>query len=368
LSTILAILTSTILFFTAVGAYIVFYYSYVPARGFTRPIYLQFSSNHAPYGYASISKALVSYQPYDVKVLLHMPRTPSNKAAGNFMIDLRLIAPGNIILDSIMEDESKILAKSTRPAILNYKSLPMELVHQGAALPWHLIGWREEAEVLRVSMFEGVEFPKGWRNIPDQIRLELQSDERLQVYSAQIEITARLRNLRYVCPTISDFTGLTSARYLMFTWRITSFFVLTTVFWVVELAVAATVWASLSVYMTYIPPHEQVKQENMKQEPRIKDEEDEELSDTPHTFPTQTGQPPLRYASQRIKQEDEDADLSTEQPAAVGEQADDEDEDADFVRDDLGRGFTDSGIGTSMESSGPGRNVRRRRSGHLDGE
>lgn len=284
------------------------------------------------------------------------------------MIDLKLIAPGTIVPDSIMEDETKILAKSSRPAILNYKSLAMELVHQGAALPWHLIGWREEAEVLKVSMFEGVEFPKGWRNIPDQIRLELQSDERLQVYSAQIEITARLRNLRYVRRTTPGPMCLTSSSYLMFNYRITSFIVLTTIFWLVELAVAGTVWASLSVYMTYIPPREQVKQEIAKQEPGIKDEEDVELSDTPHTFPTRTGQPPLRYASQRIKQEDEDADLSTERQAAVGEQADDEDEDADFIRDELGRGFTDSGIGTSMESSGPGRNVRRRRSGRLGGE
>lgn len=196
LSTILAIVTSTILFFAAAGAYIVFYYSYVPARGFTKPVYLQFGSNHPPYGYASIAGALVSYQPYDIKVLLHMPRSPDNKAAGNFMVDLRLIAPGSI-LDAVMDDDSKILAKSSRPAILNYQSATMELVHQGASLPWHLIGWREEAEVLKVPMIEGVEFPKGWRNIPDQIRLELRSDEKLQIYSAKIEITARLRGLRY---------------------------------------------------------------------------------------------------------------------------------------------------------------------------
>lgn len=139
-------------------------------------------------------------------------------------------------------------------------------------------------------------------------------------------------------------------------------------FWLVELAVAGTVWASLSVYLNYVPPRDRVKKEEVKTEPQIKDEEDDELSDTPHVFPTLSGQPPLRYTSPRVKQEDED-DMSSEQPPAVGEQADDEDEDADFIRDDLGgRGFTDSGIGTSMESSGPRSSVRRRRSGRLDGE
>jgi hypothetical protein len=73
----------------------------------------------------------------------------------------------------------------------------MELVHKGATLPLHLVGWREEAEVLKIPMIDGAEFPKGWKNIPDQVRLELRSDEKLQVYSAKIEFTARLRGLRY---------------------------------------------------------------------------------------------------------------------------------------------------------------------------
>lgn len=208
LSTILALVASTVLFIAAAAAYIVFYYSYVPSRGFTRPVYLQFGSNHPPYGYVSIKDALVSYQPYDIKVNLHMPRTPSNKAAGNFMVDLRLLAPGSI-LDVVMEDDSKILAKSSRPAILNYQSNTMELVHQGANLPWHLIGWKEEAELLKVPMIEGVEFPKGWRNIPDQVRLELRSDAKLQVYSATIEITAKLRGLRYAQQSIATEYKLT---------------------------------------------------------------------------------------------------------------------------------------------------------------
>ena len=154
----------------------------------------------------------------------------------------------------------------------------------------------------------------------------------------------------------------------MYNFRITSFFVLTTVFWFVEIAVTAAVWFSLSTYLTYTPPRDKAyKDEALKKESRIKTEDDDEMSDTPHTFPTLSGQPPLRYTSPRVKQEETD-DASTEIPAATGEQADDEDDDADYMREDLaGRGFTDSGIGTSMESSGPNASVRRRRSGRFDG-
>jgi seipin len=124
-----------------------------------------------------------------------MPRTSNNKAAGNFMLGLQLLAPGSVI-DAVLDEESKVLAKASRSAILTYQSIPMEMVHRGVALPWHLIGWRDEAEVLKVPMIEGVEFSNGWRNIPDQARLELRSDEKLQIYSAKIEITAQLRGLR----------------------------------------------------------------------------------------------------------------------------------------------------------------------------
>lgn len=157
----------------------------------------------------------------------------------------------------------------------------------------------------------------------------------------------------------------------MFNFRITSFFVLTTLFWSIELIVTALVWFSLSTYLTYERPKDRAaKDPDLKQEPQLKQEQEaDELSDTPHTFPTLSGQPPLRYTSPPVKQEETD-DVSTEIPAAVGEQADDEDEDAEYVRNDLvGRGaFTDSGIGTSMESSGPRSGVRRRRSQRLDGE
>lgn len=87
------------------------------------------------------------------------------------------------------------------------------------------------------------------------------------------------------------------------------------------------------------------------------------MSDTPHTFPTLSGQAPLRYSSPRVKEEEKGEEEAPESQHAIME-ADDEDEDADYVHGDLGlpgRGVSDSGIGTSMESSGGRTGVARRR-------
>lgn len=96
----------------------------------------------------------------------------------------------------------------------------------------------------------------------------------------------------------------------------------------------------------------------------------EGLSDTERTFPTYSRQPPLRYSSPKVKEEKEEKGQIPDVPVA-GVDADDEDEDADFLADEpaplRGGLHSDSGLGTSLESSGPRREaVRRRRSGGGD--
>lgn len=49
-----------------------------------------------------------------------------------------------------------------------------------------------------MDMMEQVEFAKGWRNLPASLRLEIQSTERMQVYSAKVKFLARFTGLRYV--------------------------------------------------------------------------------------------------------------------------------------------------------------------------
>lgn len=146
----------------------------------------------------------------------------------------------------------------------------------------------------------------------------------------------------------------------MYNYRILSFIALTSLFWAVEMTFAGIFWLILSIFaFSDSSPPAEVKEE--EQTARIKKEEDDhsDMSDTPHTFPTLSGQPPLRYSSPHVKEEDTPAPPDNE--VAVGE-ADDEDD--DFVLDAAGpmsRQFSDSGIGTSMESSsGRPENMRRR--------
>lgn len=195
LNTILIVLAGLALLGVAIVAYVFFYYSYVPTRGFTRPIYLEFGPAHHPYGTASLSRELVSNQHYDVKVILHMPRTPTNTGAGNFMVDLQLLAPVETVA-GVMPLKREILLHERRPAILTYHSRELELVTKAAALPLYVAGLRQESEELSVKVMEGVEFERGWKHIPTSVRLELQSEEKLQVYDVHIVFTAQLHGLR----------------------------------------------------------------------------------------------------------------------------------------------------------------------------
>ena len=64
-----------------------------------------------------------------------------------------------------------------------------------------MFNWRREAETLRIPMMERIEFPRGKRNIPSSLRLELQSHVRMQIYTAVVRFDARFTGLRYVAPS-----------------------------------------------------------------------------------------------------------------------------------------------------------------------
>ncbi|KAI9832891.1 MAG: hypothetical protein M1819_003921 [Sarea resinae] len=351
ISTILLFITSFVLLGLAIVAYTLFYFNYIPQVGLERVVHLQFREGSFPHGTVSHSAELVSEQPYDVTVSLHLPRTPSNLAAGNFMLDLSLLAPtsGSVLTSPTSTD---VLAHSRRSGILTYASELVGTAHKLTGIPWFVLGWSKEAELLEVKMMEGVEFARGWRNIPSTTRLEIQSRETMQVYSAKVKFVAR-------------FYGL---RWLMYNHRIISFFIFTTLFWFVEMISTAIAWLALAYAFSLPPVQPSVKEEPEKDSGEVKEENGletpltEDLSDTSRTFPTYSRQPPLRYSSPRVKYEDEDEDQEVEGTTAiqplVGEAADDE----DSMRNGRG-GRSDSGLGSSMEeSAGRREQVQRRRS------
>lgn len=268
-----------------------------------------------------------------------------------------------------------LLAHARRPAILPYASLPVRIAQNAFSLPLLVLGWRTEATTLDIPLFDAVSFEKGWRNVPSAMRLEVQTARRtqLQVYDAEVTFTARFEGLRW----------------LMYRWRLTAGFVAVGTFWAVEMVGAIVMWGVLS-WIVFGGSDESVEEseeryrgrsrvkikdeaEDEEPESRIKKEQDR-MSDTERSFPSYGHQPPLRYtSSSSMKREDGSTPLTAETLAQVPAAAraidaddEDEDEDADFVLDEAGLQWRDSGLGTSMESSGPGRHhgaaVRRRRS------
>ncbi|KAK2765635.1 hypothetical protein FQN54_008489 [Arachnomyces sp. PD_36] len=230
-------------------AYCVFYYRFVPQVGLERVVHLQFGDGH-PFGSAPLGSELASLQAYDVSVSLQLPRTPSNLAAGNFMLDLSLISPP---ANSFQDNTSTyVLAQSRRPAILTFSSPMVDTVSRIWRMPLYVLGWKKEAETLVTGMMEGVEFAKGWRNIPGSLRLELQSQERMQVYSATVKFTAKFKGLRWI----------------MYNFRILSFLVFTFFFWVVSIVSTVMIWLTLSS----IEPEDETDEETSSAEGESSDD------------------------------------------------------------------------------------------------
>ena len=124
------------------------------------------------------------------------------------MIDLALLAPGspptaspaNILPSAFGAASSNasatVLSQSRRPAILTYTSPLVEHASKLSNLPWYVIGWKTESEALEISMFEGVQFAKGWKNIPDRAQVVVEADEKMQFYGVSLRIRARFQGLR----------------------------------------------------------------------------------------------------------------------------------------------------------------------------
>jgi len=383
LSTLLFLAFSLILIAISTAAYTLFYYSYVPQLGLEATLHLQYGDASYPHATASLeSSALSSQQPYDINLELHLPRTPNNLAAGNFMLDLSLLSrPSSMTstpaLSAVLPNSSSILAHSRRPAILPYQSPLLSITQNIIALPWHTLGLKDlDADILSVPMFERMSFPRGWRNVPGAVKLELQSDHTLQVYSAKVVFKARFEGLRYI----------------LYNYRILSFFAFTSCFYMVSLTTTSIAWLMIGSFLNSDStelkkePNERkrVKQEegdapvsngHLKEERQSDHSSDEtglsvsNISDSATTFPTLGRKMPLRSPIHRsidsaaggasmssprtdIKREPEDERVieatAIEPLVATGasEAGDDEDEDEARGRD------RDSGIGTSMESEG----------------
>ncbi|KAL8862027.1 MAG: hypothetical protein Q9178_001482 [Gyalolechia marmorata] len=332
-------------------------------RAAIRKTYVGLMSEGHPHGTATLGASLTALQPYDVSLFLHLPRTPNNQAAGNFMLDLSLLSlakPPSTAEKPLPESALKQrLAHSRRPAILTYASPIIDTASTLTGLPWYVLGWKTESEVVQVSMFDGVEFPKGWANVPQEVKLVVEADEKMQFYEVGVRIFAKFGGLRWI----------------MYHHRILSYVIFTSMFWSSSMVSALVAWLVLS---SYLVPDSTVLKERQPASPQIKAEPSESekydpsmtegLSDTSRTFPMFGRHVPLHFtgreetarkeSDKRVKQEDEVIQSAGIQPLTA---------EADEYEGIETSGFRDSGIGTSLDEGQRARVQRRKKSSLFGG-
>jgi len=242
LQTILLALTSLLLLFIAIVSYLIFYANYIPRIGVTKPVYLNYYYNSdgvKPSGVVNFpSQELITNQPYDVTLRLRLPTSPENLNRGNFMCfvyvfdtpspNLARRTPNYFFAHADAKEVSKrTLLWAFRPAIMTYSTPLLRTMKTLITAPLLLTGLKKQEEVLKVVMAEATSFSA----IPRSAVVEV--DPNLAVYEAELEFVAR-------------FSGL---RWFMYSWRLTSFVVLTGLFWGTAVLWALVAWYWVSAWL-----------------------------------------------------------------------------------------------------------------------
>ncbi|KAK3994601.1 putative adipose-regulatory protein-domain-containing protein [Cladorrhinum sp. PSN332] len=368
ISTTLLLISSVILYAIAVVAYLAFYYAYLPSLVSEEPIHLQYGYGLHPFGIVE-SLDVRDRQSYDVAVEIVLPRSKENEKRGNWMVVMHLTSSPNYLggpdfvaaegqqqhqqsytqqrhgggemtvfdLESYKRDR-EVLYTSARPAILPYEDALVSTAGRLLFLPWHIFFPKQaEAVTLRVGMAERLVFKKGSR-IPRGMVVEVQAGQGLQVYGAKVVLTAQLGGLRWV----------------MYRWKVTSFVVITGVFWGIEMGMMCLSLLVVGGWLASKGGGDREEEEEEEEEEEGKRGVEDDMSDTERTFPTGRGRPPLKYEGQiAVKKEEEEEGTLFKVPD-FGLEGDDEEEGE-------GSGWRDSGIGTSYSDAARREGMVKRR-------
>ncbi|KAF8245312.1 hypothetical protein K440DRAFT_416784 [Wilcoxina mikolae CBS 423.85] len=343
LQTLLLLTTSALLLLIATSAYIIFYNTYIPPLGISKPLFFHYSPPLPPSASTTFSPGdLVTNQKYTITLHLTLPSSPRNIDHGNFNCHVSISTPSG---GRLME--------ARRPGIMTYTSPLLATLKTLFASPLLVTGVTRQEERLRIVIAEPVEF----EGEPGGVRVSI--DDGIAVYEARLEFVARFEGLRWV----------------MYQWRGVSFVVFTGVFWGVEMVWAVGVWYWVSGWLRRKKEGEEEEEEE-EEEGRQEEGEGEgegeqplRFGDVQRTFPTPSGRPPLRpsYPTPETTPAPEGEDWTPESgESRVG---DDEEEDYNEEYERLVEAgtsrITDSGLGTTMsESTGRNRSqsgTRRRR-------
>lgn len=211
ITTFLLTTSATFLLLVAAATYIAFYMNYIPHLSHRHTLHLQYPHNkHHPTAQLKLPDgATKANQHYTVTLHLHLPTTPSNLALGNFMTSITLLNPTN-----------GAIATSRRTATLTHRTPLLETLDTLIRAPLYLSGLQSQSERIAVTLVDG--------SFPQQIggvKVVLEA-EGVDVYGAEVELTAQLEGLRWY----------------MWNRRLLTFLVATALFWGLEVGAMAVMW------------------------------------------------------------------------------------------------------------------------------
>lgn len=179
----------------SIFVYVVFYYAYVPAPMYVRPVHLQVvpCENHTNITYCTYPSAhvrltrkhqlLMVGQPYKLNVHLEMPESPINQELGMFMVCIQL-----------KDRKGFLSSQACRSNILHFQS---ELLHRIKIIslsPFYVFGLIEEKQTLVFEVFSSFQEDQ-YHPITDAY-VEVRA-RNVQIYSASLLINAQMSGIRY---------------------------------------------------------------------------------------------------------------------------------------------------------------------------
>jgi seipin len=237
--------------------YFVFYWIYIPSVEYSQPVYLQYSQGNPanatiplsrptekvtirrPFPLSLIFPARVEYpfqsltdqhqkpptgsiltpgQRYDYVISLKVPESDWNYSLGNFMVSCSLT--------SVNGTSSVIVAKGSRPGLLQHKTWIIRWLSSLYRAPLLAVGLYAEAQKLVIPCLEAVLEHAEWPS--SVLNIELSNPD-LRTYESSVKIHAHFTGLRYFMYHWPLSTALLGISSLMF-WICLSIFVAWRVF------------------------------------------------------------------------------------------------------------------------------------------
>ncbi|KAK3384326.1 putative adipose-regulatory protein-domain-containing protein [Lasiosphaeria ovina] len=238
---------------SAVGTvgYVMMYNRIIPDVVARVPVYLQYGYGPNPFGVARI-RNVKTRQAYDISVSLTLPRSPPNLELGNFMVTLEMLGEPSPLPKAAMPvtaytpesalkssadlhrtalvADRPVLFFSARPALIPFWNKYVSFASRMLFFPYHALFDTDKKEMV-IPMAENIYF-RSHSSVPTRILVEVQAGQRLQVYAAEVKVTARLSGLVWFMYhfRLATFVAMLTG-FLILSSMVSALIFLATMFW-----------------------------------------------------------------------------------------------------------------------------------------